>query len=98
MKADRLKIGAGCSVGNMAVVLYGSEMKDGSSLAPLSVLMKGDTLPAQSRWYGIPNQPQDVPPSLAPSLPLDTGNVTRLPRVAGGPFGTLDHARVGGSG
>jgi non-ribosomal peptide synthetase-like protein len=60
MKSDRLKIGDRCSVGNMAVVLYGTEMKRGSSLEPLSVLMKGEMLPAFTRWSGIPTQPVHV--------------------------------------
>jgi hypothetical protein len=41
----------------MAVVLYGTEMKQGSSLGPLSVLMKGEVLPAFSHWIGIPTRP-----------------------------------------
>ena len=57
MKADTVAIGDGCSVGNMAIVLYSTEMQAGSSLGPLSVLMKGEGLPAASRWYGIPSQP-----------------------------------------
>jgi non-ribosomal peptide synthetase-like protein len=57
MKADTITIGSGCSVGNMAVVLYSTEMRRGSSLGPLSVLMKGEGLPELSRWYGIPTQP-----------------------------------------
>jgi non-ribosomal peptide synthetase-like protein len=57
MKSDRLTIGDECSVGNMAVVLYGTEMKRGSSLGPLSVLMKGEILPASSYWIGIPTRP-----------------------------------------
>src|SRR6185295_18333404 len=57
LKADRLKIGEGASVGNMAVVLYDTEMQLGSCIAPLSVLMKGDKLPPLSRWCGIPTQP-----------------------------------------
>ena len=57
MKADRLRIGEGCSVGNMAVVLYATEMKRGSSLGALSVLMKGEVLPEFSRWVGIPTRP-----------------------------------------
>jgi non-ribosomal peptide synthetase-like protein len=56
MKAERLRIGDHCSVGNMSVVLYGSEMQEGSCLGPLSLLMKGETLPARSRWQGIPTQ------------------------------------------
>jgi non-ribosomal peptide synthetase-like protein len=54
MKSSYLKIGAGCSVGNMAVVLYDSEMQDGSVLGPLSLLMKGEKLPRDERWLGIP--------------------------------------------
>jgi non-ribosomal peptide synthetase-like protein len=54
MKSSHLKIGAGCSVGNMAVVLYDSEMHDGAVLGPLSLLMKGEKLAAQQRFHGIP--------------------------------------------
>lgn len=53
-KADHLKIGSDCSVGNMAVVLYATEMKPGSALGSLSVLMKGETLPSATSWMGIP--------------------------------------------
>jgi non-ribosomal peptide synthetase-like protein len=54
MKSSHLKIGDGCSVGNMAVILYDSEMQEGASLGPLSLLMKGETLQAYSRWHGTP--------------------------------------------
>jgi len=54
MKASYLKIGDRCSVGNMAVVLYDTEMKEGAELAPLSLLMKGETVPSDTRWSGIP--------------------------------------------
>jgi non-ribosomal peptide synthetase-like protein len=53
-KADSLKIGEGCTVGNMAVVLYSTEMQPGSVLGPLSVLMKGEVLPPLTHWHGIP--------------------------------------------
>ncbi len=54
MKSSHLKIGDECSVGNLAVILYDTEMKQGASVGPLSLLMKGETLPAHSRWRGIP--------------------------------------------
>ena len=54
MKASHLKIGDRCSVGNMAVVLYDTEMKKGAELAPLSLLIKGETVPEETRWCGIP--------------------------------------------
>jgi hypothetical protein len=40
----------------MAIVLYDTKIGFGASLAPLSVLMKGETLPPLSRWYGVPTQ------------------------------------------
>ncbi len=56
-KADRIKIGNGCTIGNMGVVLYGTEMHDGANLGSLSVLMKGEVLPARTRWHGTPCEP-----------------------------------------
>ncbi len=57
MKSDTINIGECCSVGNMAVVLYGTRMENGATLESLSVLMKGESLPRWSRWHGIPSQP-----------------------------------------
>ena len=57
MKADSLEIGEGCSIGNMSVVLYGAKMLRGSSLGPMSLLMKGETLAPSTRWHGIPTEP-----------------------------------------
>ena len=73
-KADELSIGKGCSVGNMAVVLYGTQMSEGSTLDPLSVLMKGETLPARTRWSGIPcEQVTANSVGAPPPLPNTTG-------------------------
>lgn len=78
MKSDFLKIGERASVGNMAVVLYSTEMQRSSSLDAMSVLMKGEVLPAASCWTGIPTkrattsiawmQPMAAPPT-APMHP-----------------------------
>ena len=54
MKSSSLTIGDRCSVGGMAVMLYDATMGDGARLGPLSLLMKGETLPAGGRWHGIP--------------------------------------------
>ena len=61
MKADYLRIGTGCTVSNLAVVLYSTHMQRGSCLGPLSLLMKGETLPAESSWSGIPSEPKEAP-------------------------------------
>jgi non-ribosomal peptide synthetase-like protein len=60
MKADYLRIGPGCTVANLAVVLYDTNMQRGSSLGTLSLLMKGETLPAASSWTGIPSEPDEA--------------------------------------
>ena len=54
MKMSHLHIGAGASVGVSAVVLYDSEMEAGARLRSLSLLMKGERLPAHTTWQGIP--------------------------------------------
>jgi non-ribosomal peptide synthetase-like protein len=54
MKSSQLRIGKGCAVGNMAVVLYDTQLGDGARLAPLSLLMKGESLRHRWTWVGIP--------------------------------------------
>ncbi len=54
MKASGLRIGDGCGLGACSVVLYESKMENGSRLDALSLLMKGETLPAGTAWAGAP--------------------------------------------
>ncbi len=54
MKLSTIELGEGCSVGTDAVVLYDTRMEAGSSLGELSLLMKGEVLPAHTRWEGSP--------------------------------------------
>jgi non-ribosomal peptide synthetase-like protein len=56
-KMSTIKIGDDCSIGKMSVVLYDTQMQAGSTLGNLSLLMKGEILPAHSHWQGIPAQP-----------------------------------------
>ncbi|MGA2233010.1 MAG: Pls/PosA family non-ribosomal peptide synthetase, partial [Tepidisphaeraceae bacterium] len=56
MKVSNVRIGDRCTVGAESVVLYDSIMQAGSSLGPLSLLMKGETLPAGTGWEGTPAQ------------------------------------------
>jgi len=53
-KCDRTTIGAGCTLGVGAFVLYGVSMGDGSLLGTDSFLMKGEEVPAHARWGGNP--------------------------------------------
>jgi len=54
MKMDVVEIGSRCSVGASSLVLYDTRMEAGSKLGPLSLLMKGEVLPAATSWAGIP--------------------------------------------
>jgi non-ribosomal peptide synthetase-like protein len=54
LKGSRLYIGADCAVGAGSVLLYDSEMEDGVRLDAISLLMKGETLPAGTAWAGLP--------------------------------------------
>jgi len=54
MKMAGLRIDDDCAVGPMSVVLHDSHMEQGARLGGLSLLMKGETLPAQTRWEGSP--------------------------------------------
>jgi non-ribosomal peptide synthetase-like protein len=57
MKMGEVRLEPASSVGNRAVVLYGSSVGEQANLAPLSLVMKGESLPARSAWAGIPAQP-----------------------------------------
>lgn len=59
MKMSSLRIGDRATVGPMSVVLYDSEMEEGAVLGGLSLLMKGETLPANTRWAGSPARSVD---------------------------------------
>ena len=55
MKMSVVEIGKNCTVGAMSVVLYDSKMGNHSVLDGLSLLMKGETLPACTKWQGSPS-------------------------------------------
>lgn len=56
MKVSKVTIGDRCTVGSQAIVLYDAVMESGSQLGDLSMLMKGETLPSQTEWEGLPAQ------------------------------------------
>jgi non-ribosomal peptide synthetase-like protein len=53
-KCDRTTIGAGCTLGVGAFVLYGVTMDERSVLGADSFLMKGEEVPAHAWWGGNP--------------------------------------------
>jgi len=56
MKVGRVEIGNGVSIGSFATVLYDTKVGDYAQLMPLTLVMKGENIPAHSIWAGIPAQ------------------------------------------
>lgn len=58
MKMSHVRIGKRSAVGSLSLVLYDTNLGPGASLGDLSLVMKGETLPADTRWEGIPARPE----------------------------------------
>lgn len=57
MKIDQVKIGSRVTLGPRCTVLYGAHVGDGAQLGPLTLVMKGESIPAGTRWHGLPAAP-----------------------------------------
>ena len=66
MKMSTIHIGARCTVGSRAVVLYDSSMGNGAHLNDLSLVMKGETLPPRVQWIGSPGRAEATARILPP--------------------------------
>ncbi|WP_422934482.1 Pls/PosA family non-ribosomal peptide synthetase [Sinomonas sp. P47F7] len=56
MKMSTIELERGVSVGSRSVVLYDTRVGAGTTVDPLSLVMKGEELPAATRWRGIPSR------------------------------------------
>ncbi len=57
MKIDHVNIGARVYLGPRSAVLYSAVVADDAHLGPLTLVMKGEHIPAGSRWVGCPAAP-----------------------------------------
>jgi non-ribosomal peptide synthetase-like protein len=57
MKVGRVKIGYGVTVGSGSTVLYDTHVGDFARLGPLTIVMKGESIPAHTEWTGAPATP-----------------------------------------
>ncbi|MDR3441121.1 Pls/PosA family non-ribosomal peptide synthetase [Telmatospirillum sp.] len=72
MKVGRVTLGRGVTIGGGATVLYDTHVGDFARIGQLSIIMKGEEIPANSAWYGAPAQTMlhpmaDTAPALSPS-------------------------------
>ena len=57
MKVGRVTLGKGVCIGAGATVLYDTHVGDYAQVGLLTVIMKGENLPAHTRWEGAPAVP-----------------------------------------
>jgi len=57
MKIDRVEIGSKVYVGPRGTVLYSAKVGDNARLGPLTLVMKGEHIPAATSWHGLPAAP-----------------------------------------
>ncbi|WP_372395453.1 Pls/PosA family non-ribosomal peptide synthetase [Azospirillum sp. HJ39] len=57
MKVGRVSVGTGVTVGAGATVLYDTHVGDFARLGPLTLVMKGEEIPAHGEWAGAPAEP-----------------------------------------
>ncbi len=57
MKIDHVVIGSRVTLGPRCTVLYGAQVKDSAQLGPLTLVMKGESIPEFTRWHGLPAAP-----------------------------------------
>jgi non-ribosomal peptide synthetase-like protein len=58
MKIDRVDIGSKVYVGPRSAVLYSAKVGDNARIGPLTLVMKGEHIPAATSWNGLPAAPQ----------------------------------------
>ncbi|GAA2724897.1 Pls/PosA family non-ribosomal peptide synthetase [Cellulomonas aerilata] len=57
MALDTVTVGAGATLGPHGVILPAAVLDDGATVGPASLVLRGETVPAGSRWVGNPIAP-----------------------------------------
>jgi non-ribosomal peptide synthetase-like protein len=60
MKIDHVDIGSKVYIGPRSAVLYSAKVGDNARIGPLTLVMKGEHIPAATGWNGLPAAPQRV--------------------------------------
>jgi non-ribosomal peptide synthetase-like protein len=91
-KSGYIEIGDDCTIGTGAFVHYGVTMDDGADLDADSFLMKGEHVPAGSRWAGNPAESIQAPAAIPAQRPRAASASGTSPSRA--PATTRDAAAV----
>jgi non-ribosomal peptide synthetase-like protein len=82
MRMDSLVIKEGCNIGALSVVLYNTHMGSGVTVAPLSLVMKGESYEMGTSWEGIPAQRHTQSESVVPLILWLKNALDGSPRVS----------------
>ena len=66
MKIGRVHLANGVTVGAGSTVLYDTHVGENARLGSLTVIMKGEAIPANSEWVGAPAQPRQLAAAAEP--------------------------------
>ena len=77
MKVGSIEIGRGVTIGSGSTVLYDTKIGEFAQIRPMTLIMKGETIPAHTAWCGAPAQlVRPAAESAAPAVaPADTRRV-----------------------
>ncbi|HEX2903161.1 MAG TPA: Pls/PosA family non-ribosomal peptide synthetase [Jatrophihabitans sp.] len=67
LRMDTVELDDGASLGPHGVVLPAARLGPGASVGPVSLVMRGESVPAGSRWIGNPIAPWPAPGPIADS-------------------------------
>jgi non-ribosomal peptide synthetase-like protein len=57
MRLDAVTVGEGATLGTNCVALPAAKLGAGATIGPASLVMRGDEVPASTRWQGNPIAP-----------------------------------------
>jgi non-ribosomal peptide synthetase-like protein len=66
MKVGIVTVGRGVTIGGGSTVLYDTRVGDFARIGPLTIIMKGEEIPANSEWLGAPAQTAAAPKAAVP--------------------------------
>ena len=93
MRLDRVRIGEGATLGAHVIALPGSLVDEGATIGPQSLVMRGESVPAHSRWIGNPISAwEDAPGHAARRRPRRGSRPSG--RRGGRPSGRRDDDRL----
>ncbi|KHN94756.1 non-ribosomal peptide synthetase [Metarhizium album ARSEF 1941] len=80
MRLDKVHLEPGATLGPYAISLPGTTIGAGTTIAPTSLVMRGEHIPPGTRWHGNPVRPWNVEKDQSPS-PSSSSDSDSLPPV-----------------